>query len=191
MLDCYDALVWAAERAASLGGDPARLGVAGSSSGGNLAAAVALRARDRGGPALGLQVLLYPVLDSGMGTPSYEQYRDGPVITRDAMAGFWRQYVPSDSDRVNPYASPTFAASLTGLPRTFIATAELDPVCDEGRAYAARLRADGVEVTERHYEGQVHGFVALNSGFSDSVDLIRRVGDTIAGVFHDSERESV
>jgi acetyl esterase len=188
MLDCCAALEWAAGQAPSLNGDARRLGVAGSSAGGNLAAAVALRARDEHGPELGLQVLIYPVLDSTMATRSYEDNRDTPVLTRDAMAGYWSQYVPSRSDRANPYASPSFAASLAGLPRTFIATAGVDPLCDEARAYAARLRAEGVEVTERHYEGQVHGFLTINADFSDSIDLTRQVGATIRNTFHDSER---
>ena len=170
MRDCYDALVWAAEHAASLNGDATKLGVAGSryrrQSGSRGGAARARHARSRARPA-GPDLPGARLRD---GDPELREAsrRAGPHARRDGRL-LARQYVPSDADRVNPYASPTFAVSLAGLPRTLIATAEVNRVCDEAREYAARLRAEGVEVTELHYEGQIHGFLSINGDFSDSI----------------------
>jgi acetyl esterase/lipase len=124
-------------------------------------------------------VLLYPVLDSRMGTESYMANKSVPILTPEAMAGYWTQYVPDPAQRTDPYASPASAHSLAGLPRAFVATAEFDPLRDEGCEYAARLRRSGVDVVEVDYPGQVHGFLALDADFVDSRDLVRRVAHTI------------
>ena len=159
--DCYAATRWIAERAGALGVDPARIAVAGDSAGGNLCAVVALLARERGGPALVHQLLLYPVTDYAFDTPSYAENADGYLLTRAMMAWFWNHYLETEADGANPLASPLRAASLAGLPRAHVITAEFDPLCDEGEAYAARLVEAGVPTVATRYDGMIHGFFSM------------------------------
>ncbi|HEX7446136.1 MAG TPA: alpha/beta hydrolase [Pirellulales bacterium] len=157
--DAYAAVCWACEHAEELGAAPNRIAVGGDSAGGNLAAVACLMARDRDRPAIDLQVLLYPIADHDLDTHSYLAYADRYLLTREAMAWFWKHYLVDEADRNNPYVSPLRAADLAGLPRALIITAECDPLCDEGDAYARRLEASGVAVTHACYPGMVHGFV--------------------------------
>lgn len=154
--DAYAATRWVAENAARLGGDETRIAVGGGSAGGNLAAVVALMARDRGGPSLACQVLTVPVTDRDFDTKSYRENGEDYVLTRDEMMWFWDHYLSSDDEADHPYASPLRAPDLSGLPPAFIQTAEYDPLRDEGRAYADRLEAVGVPVKYRCYEGMIH-----------------------------------
>jgi acetyl esterase len=158
--DCYAATAWAAEHASELGGDASRLAVGGASAGGNLAAAVALHARDHGGPAIAYQLLVYPVTDSRMDSASYESNGEGFGLSRQAMEWFWEQYVPAGGavSRDDPRVSPAHASELSGLPRAHVITAEYDPLRDEGEAYAARLEAAGVPVRVDRVPGHLHGF---------------------------------
>ena len=156
--DCYAATCWARENAASLQGDPERFAVVGDSAGGNLAAVVALMARDRRGPAIDLQVLVYPVTDGvTFDTPSYRDNADGYMLTTEAMHWFWDQYADA-AERANPYASPARADDLSDLPAALVLTAEFDPLRDEGEAYAARLEAAGNRVQCERLDGLIHGF---------------------------------
>lgn len=159
--DAYAATAWVAANAAALGLDAGRLGVGGSSSGGNLAAAVTLMARDRGGPALAFQLLVYPVCDADFERVSYRENGEGKVVSREQMQWFWDQYAPAPIDRGNAYLAPLRAPSLVGLPPALILTAEYDPLRDEGETYAQRLRSAGVAATSIRYDGCVHGFIAL------------------------------
>ncbi|MFD2470356.1 flavin-containing monooxygenase [Amycolatopsis silviterrae] len=159
MEDVYAALVWATEHAAEYGGDPARIGVAGDSAGGNLAATVCLAARDRGSPSIAGQVLLYPVIDDDFATESYRRYGEGYYNTETAMRWYWAQYAPDGTD--SPYLVPTRAESLADLPPAVVATAELDPLCTAGDDYARQLRDAGVEVTALRFEGLFHGFLTI------------------------------
>jgi acetyl esterase len=161
--DCFSATTWAAANAERLGIDPARIGVGGDSAGGNLAAVVALMVRDRGGPVLRLQLLVYPVTCGRMDTPSYRDNAEGYLLTRDAMAWFWDHYVPHAADREQPYAAPLRAADLGGLPPALVLTAEYDPLRDEGETYAKRLGEAGVPTTLRRYDGQIHGFFTMGA----------------------------
>lgn len=163
--DAYEATRWVAENIASRQGDASRIGVSGASAGGNLAAAVALRARDEGGPSLVLQYLIYPVIDSMMGSGSYVENADGYALTRDAMRWYWDVYVPNHEHREHPYASPAHASDLAGLPPAYIQTAEFDPLRDEGEAYAAGMSAAGVPVTLKRYDGLIHGFMSNHNEF--------------------------
>jgi acetyl esterase len=176
--DCYAATLWVAENASALGCDPGRVAVAGTSAGANLAAVVPLMARDRGRPAIAFQVLVYPITDGGMDTPSYGENAEGYFLTADAMGGFWKHYINDDPDRVHPYAAPINAADLGGLPPALVITAEHDPLRDEGEAYAARLRAAGVPVTCTRYDGTIHSFVSfaanLDVGNEPSIKSSRR-----------------
>jgi acetyl esterase len=159
--DCYAALRWVADNADALGGDASRLSVGGASAGGNLAAVVSLMARDRGGPALVLQVLDIPVTDLTLSQPSVDENGEGYVLTKKAMTDYTAYYVPDPAGRRDPYASPLFADDLGGLPPAVVLTMEHDPLRDEGEAYAERLRAAGVPVVARRFDGQFHGSVAM------------------------------
>jgi acetyl esterase len=155
--DAYAATLWASRNAAGLGGSQQRLAVAGDSAGGNLAAVVALGARDRGGPAIGFQLLVYPITDAAMDTASYRDKADGYQLTAAGMRWYWGHYL-GGADGASPDASPLRAAFLHGLPPALVITAEHDPLRDEGEAYAARLRAAGVPAAVSRYPGMVHGF---------------------------------
>jgi acetyl esterase len=120
-------------------------------------------ARDRRGPALRYQLLVYPVTCGRMDTPSYRENAEGYLLTHSAMAWFWDHYVPAAKDRDQPYASPLRAARLDGLPPALVLTAEFDPLRDEGEAYAARLREAGVPTTLRRYDGLIHGFFGMGA----------------------------
>ena len=139
--DCYAATRWVAEKGAEIGVDPSRVAIGGDSAGGNLTAVVALMARDRRGPALRHQLLIYPVANHDFATASYEENKQGYLLSREMMRWFWNHYLARPEDGANPYASPLRAASLAGLPPAHVITAEFDPLRDEGEALAARLRA--------------------------------------------------
>ncbi|WP_410586555.1 alpha/beta hydrolase [Amycolatopsis sp. lyj-23] len=180
--DCYAALTWVAAKADELGIDPARLGVAGESAGGGLSAAVALLARDRGGPRLCFQYLGIPELDDRLDTPSMRAYTDTPVWNRPNAVHSWRSYLgaePGGPD-VSPYAAPARAADLAGLPPAFVTTCQFDPLRDEGLAYAQRLAHAGVPVELRLYPGTFHGSSLVETAgvsrrmFADELDALRR-----------------
>ena len=164
--DAYAATCWAAEHAAELGGDAARLVVAGESAGGNLAAVVALMARDRGGPPIAYQVLLYPGTCHGFESPSLAE-NDGIVLGVEDIRWYSRQYLPNEAVAADPYASPLRAPDLSGLPPALVVTAEYDPIRDEGEAYADRLRQAGVPVVSKRYPGLIHTFF-LVAGMVDA-----------------------
>ncbi|MGE3536709.1 MAG: alpha/beta hydrolase [Candidatus Tectimicrobiota bacterium] len=159
--DCYAATQWAASHAAQINGDPERLAVGGDSAGGNLAAAVALRARDQQGPSLAFQLLVYPVTHCDYSTPSYQSYAEGHLLSRASMQWYWDMYLQTPADAQHPYAAPLVAANLAGLPPALVLTAECDPLCDEGAAYAQRLQAAGVPTTYSCYPGMIHGFFGM------------------------------
>jgi acetyl esterase len=183
--DCYAALEWAAAHAAELGGDPDRIGITGDSAGGNLSAAVALMARDRGGPALRCQILVYPAtaLDLDGHMPSRQENAEGYVISAAAVKWCVGHYLAGDGDAMNPYASPLHADDHSGLPPALIVTAEFDPLRDEGEALGAKLEAAGVPVTVSRYDGQVHGFYWMLGEVDRSRDLYREIGDFARSAF--------
>jgi acetyl esterase len=159
--DAYAATKWVFANAAALGADARRVAIGGDSAGGNLAAVVALMARDRGGPPLAFQLLVYPVTDAARDTPSYVDNADGYFLTAKAMAWFWNHYLPRPADGENPYASPLRAADVSGLAPALVITAEFDPLRDEGEAYARRLEKAGVAVRLTRYDGMIHGFFGM------------------------------
>ncbi len=163
--DVWAVTSWIAEHAKEVGGDPARLAVAGDSAGGNLAAVVALRARDAGIP-LRLQVLAYPVTDCNLDTPSYLANAEGYGLDREAMRWYWQHYCPDPARRTEPAASPLRAPDLAGVAPAYVLVCELDPLHDEGLAYARRLEEAGVPVRLRREEGMIHGFLRLPGAVS-------------------------
>jgi acetyl esterase len=156
--DCDAALAWLVAEAERVGADPRRIALAGDSAGGALAASLAIRCRDRGGPSLRAQALLYPVLDDDDGRPSYLRGAD-PFLTRDAMRGFLSAYLPERRMRASPEAIPMRVEDPRGLPPTYILAAELDPLRDEAHAYAAKLAASGVAIKLGEWPGTIHGFL--------------------------------
>ncbi|MBW0089655.1 alpha/beta hydrolase [Pseudonocardia sp. KRD-184] len=158
--DCYAALVDLVERAAELGADPRRVAVMGDSAGGNLSAVVALMARDRSGPAIAFQALLYPATDLTLGSPSIEENAQAPIIGKADVLAFRDHYL-GDQDPRDPYASPLFAPDHAGLPPALVQVAEHDPIRDDGLRYAEALRAAGVPVRATTYVGMPHGYLSF------------------------------
>jgi len=180
--DAWAALKWAAGAAATFGGDPDRLAVAGTSAGGNLAASVALRARDHDGPDVAHQALFYPMTDWDTDRQSYDEHGDGPLLTERDVEWFWANYCRSPVDAANPYAGVLRAPDHGGLPPATVVTAGHDPLRDEGRAYAASLSADGTAVTHEHYPSMAHGFLSL----TDDVDRADDAMGDVAAALRDS-----
>jgi acetyl esterase/lipase len=171
--DCYAALVWTAESATELGIDPTRLAVGGESAGGGLAAAMALLARDRGGPALCFQYLGIPELDDRLDTPSMLAYVDTPLWHRPAAEFSWDSYLGKGvrgTGGVSPYAAPARADDLSGLPPAFVTTCQFDPLRDEGINYAQRLAQANVLTELVLYPGTFHG-----SGFISQAAITQRM----------------
>jgi acetyl esterase len=157
--DCLAATRWVGDNASALNGDPGRIMVAGDSAGGNLAAVTALRIRDEGGPNLCGQMLIYPVTDYYQPhRPSMIENAEGYGLTQAGMIWFWNHYVRSPGDGVHPHAAPIRSTTLAGLPPALVATAEYDPLRDEGEAYAEALSAVGVRVEMKRWPGVNHGF---------------------------------
>ncbi|MCX2970232.1 MULTISPECIES: alpha/beta hydrolase [Streptomyces] len=160
--DCYAAVSWVHDQAAALAADPGRIAVGGESAGGNLAAVVALKARDLGGPGIRLQVLVSPVVGhSGDGRASYADYADGYFLSASAMEWFFTQYPRDARDLADPYLLPLRATDLSGLPRALVLEAEYDVLRDEGEAYARALKDAGVAVELVRFDGLIHGFFGL------------------------------
>jgi acetyl esterase len=174
--DCWAATRWVAANAEELGIDAGRLAVAGDSAGGNLAAAVCLKARDQQGPRIVFQVLVYPALDRNWDTASSIENAEGYGLQRETMRWFWNHYVPNPNDADNPLVAPLRAPELSGLPPAFIATAEFDPLRDDGELYAERLAQAGVPVLLKRYDGMIHGFYWMLG----ALDASRRLHDDIA-----------
>ncbi len=157
--DAYAALLWAVAHADELSVDVDRVLVAGDSAGGNLAAVTCLLARDRGGPAIAGQVLLYPVLDPSCSAPSYAEFGEGWFNTAAAMRWYWDQYLGDAAP--SPVTAPALAEDLSGLPPAIVVIAGNDPLRSEGEAYAERLASAGVPTTARIHAGLFHGFATI------------------------------
>jgi acetyl esterase len=174
--DSFAGLEWVHANAASLGVDPDRLGVHGDSAGANLAAVVALIARDKSGPKLRLQSLVYPVADFRMATDSYAKYATGcGILTAEAMKWFRGHYLRTMDDATDWRASPILAPSVAGVAPAFIIAAECDVLHDEGLAYAERLKAAGVPVEYQRYAGMIHAFFGMMPAVDDAMNAQRAV----------------
>ncbi len=162
--DCYDALLWAAEGAKYWKTDPDRMFIAGDSAGGALAAVTAILARDRKGPQLAGQILLYPITDGRLRTNSMVEYRDSPMLNENMLAFYVKNYAREPKDMLSPMFSPLLAQDLSRLPPALIITAESDPLSDDGKLYADALNAAGSKANALMAKGSFHGFMPYKDG---------------------------
>jgi acetyl esterase len=182
--DCYAATRYVAEHPQEFGADAARLGVAGDSAGGNLAAAVALVARERGAPRLAFQLLIYPGVDlDDSERPSMREYGHDHFLTLEAIDWLNSQYAPTREERRHPHASPIYAPDVSGLPPAFMITAECDPIRDQAEAYAERLRAAGVPVQMKRYDGMIHPFFSLAGMVDGAKEAMRDAATAVRRAF--------
>ncbi len=181
--DSFAATAYVSEHAAEFNIDPARLVVAGDSAGGNLAAAVAIRAAEAGSPAIRSQVLIYPVVEPNFATESYLAHAEGFGLSRKTMMWFWEQYLTDEQDALSYYAVPSRAANLSQLPPAHVIIAEYDVLLSEGESYASRLQAAGVPTTIRRYDGMIHGFMHCGGVFDVAHAAASDLGDHLRKVF--------
>ena len=172
--DCYETLLWVIATSAELSINPEKIGVAGDSAGGNLASAVAIKARDNS-VSLAFQILIYPCNDRNFETDSYRNNSTGYGLSTQAMQWFWDQYLQGDEHDANPYAAPMQATSFKGLAPAIIMTAEYDPLLNDGERYASLLERAGVSVLYKCYEGMIHGFfsnMAVTPTAQEAIDFL-------------------
>jgi len=181
--DCFFATKFVFENHGSLKIDSSRIAVGGDSAGGNLAAVVALMARDAGGPPLACQLLVYPATDQRCEFPSHERNAEGCLLTKDAIGFFRSAYLPDPRDYTDWRASPLLAQSHASLPPAFVVTAGYDPLLDEGRAYAERLADSGVETVYREYPDMVHGFILFGGALDAANAAIAECCERLRGAF--------
>jgi acetyl esterase len=179
--DSFLALNWLVEHATEFGVDPQRIAVAGDSAGANIAAVLCLMARDRGGPRIARQTLIYPITDCDFERKSYRDNGKGYFLSLREMKWFWKQYVQTPDQMTNPYASPLRAASHADLPPAYVVTAEFDPLHDEGVEYAVALQQAGVPTVLREFSGMIHGFVKRWDTFDDARTATRELGADLRG----------
>lgn len=173
--DAYAATCWVAENADAIQADAGRIAIGGDSAGGTQATVVAMMARDRSGPQIALQVLIYPITDYYFETSSYLKNADGYMLTRDLMMWFWKHYLKNDEITDHPYVSPLRAENLGKLPDALVLTAQYDPLCDEGQAYAGRLQEAGGHVKLTRYDGMIHGFFRMTSRLDKARQALNEV----------------
>ena len=178
--DAAFAVRWLRQHAAELEVDPGRLAVGGDSAGGNLAIVAALLLRDAGEPPLRFQLLVYPSTGPQNATPSRLLYSEGLNLTRETMRFFGSNYLRSKDDGRDWRVAPAQAASLRGLPPALVITAECDPLCDDGKEYAERLRAEGVAAEYTCYPGVLHGFFPLGKAYDAGNQAVRQAGRALA-----------
>ena len=168
--DCYAGLLWVARNAERFGIDPTKIGVGGDSAGGNLAAAVALKAAETGDVKLAFQMLVYPGIDMNYETKSYQEHATGFGLDKNGMVGAWNLYVPEDQ-RTNKYAVPGSATTFNNVAPAIIAIAEHDVLRDDGANYAELLEKSGVPVILKEYPGMIHGFLQHGTFVEDAYEL--------------------
>ena len=183
--DAYAAYQWTLKNAATINGDAARVAVGGESAGGNLATVVSMMARDKKEPLPVHQLLVYPVVNNDMETPSYKKYADAKPLNKPIMAWFFKHY---GGDPKNPYALPMKAATLKGLPSATVIAAEIDPLLSEGKSYADRLKKDGVAVTYKHYQGVAHEFFGMGAVVPAAKEAEQYAADALTKAFQKPAR---
>jgi acetyl esterase len=186
VLDCHAAVSWISANAKEIGADPARIAVGGDSAGGNLAAAVSLLVRDRGGADLVGQLLVYPNTDHGADPDagSMADNADPALFNRTSVAWYWSHYLADPADGRDPLASPLRASDHSGLPPALVITAEYDPLRDQGEAYAAKLAEAGVPVVQTRYGGMAHGFFAMAGTLAAGRAALNQAASQLRTWFH-------
>lgn len=181
--DAYAAFIWVSKNISTFNGNPDKIAVAGDSAGGNLAAAVSLMNRDRAGPGLSAQILIYPSTNlSSLATESHRQFEDGYFLTKNYIENFRSMYLPNPNDWKKELASPLLASNLSNLPPALVLTAEFDPLRDEGEAFAEKLKDSGTSAKLLQYKGMIHGFVGMDRLFDKSEQAIEDITDFLREV---------
>jgi acetyl esterase len=183
IVDAYAATRWVMGNAPAFNGDPLRVAVGGESAGGNLATVACLMARDQGVRMPVHQLLVYPVTNFGFDSDSYREHAHAKPLNAAMMRWFWKHYLATEADGEEGYASPLKEKDLSGLPTTTLITAEEDPLRDDGRSYAERLRAAGVPVDYRHYDGVMHEFFGLTGLLDKADDALKHAADDLKRSF--------
>ncbi|SMP59476.1 acetyl esterase [Noviherbaspirillum suwonense] len=181
--DAYAAYTWVVHHAKEINGDPKRIAVGGESAGGNLATVVSMMARDKKEPLPVHQLLVYPVVNNDMNTPSYQRNEQAKPLNKPMMQWFFKHYSAKEEDGSNPYAVPMKAATLKGLPSATIIAAEIDPLLSEGKAYADRLKKDGVKVTYKEYKGVAHEFFGMGAVVPKAKEAEKLAADQLKAAF--------
>ena len=181
--DAYAAYSWVRAHASEFNGDPKRIAVGGESAGGNLATVVSMMARDKKEPLPLHQLLVYPVVNNDMNTPSYQRNEQAKPLNKAMMGWFFKHYSAKEEDGSNPYAVPMKANTLKGLPAATIIAAEIDPLLSEGKAYAARLKKDGVKVTYKEYTGVTHEFFGMGAVVPKAMEAEKLAADQLKKAF--------
>ncbi len=189
--DCYDAVLWAASQATSLGVAPHQLMVMGDSAGGNMAAAVCLMARDQAGPQILRQILLYPSVDGTLSYPSHQRYADAPLLSQADIHFYRDQYMSNPADLQTAYFSPLLAKTLEQLPPAFVLTAEYDPLHDEAKAFAEKLTAAGGDAIYRDYPGMIHAFLMFPNFCSGAVPALEAIAADIKAAIANAPHQPV
>lgn len=185
--DCYATLEWVWQNSEMLNINRKKIGIVGESAGGNIAAGVALKARDSNGPKVSFQILIYPVTDHKFDYSSMIDNAQGYGLTTQAMKWYWKQYITNLHDLENPYCRPMAAKNFTNLPSTYIITAELDPLRDEGIEFSKILKSAGNRVIHRNYPTLIHGFLLMQGFLPEAREAIKDIAEVVTQFLSDPE----
>ncbi|GGB69033.1 alpha/beta hydrolase [Fictibacillus barbaricus] len=187
--ESYAALNWVHENIKDFGGDPERIALVGDSAGGNLATVSCMLSKQRGGPHITYQILIYPTTDLSLRSSSWDRLSEGYFLGKEDMIWFRDQYLSSKEDVEDPRASPLLSDDLSGLPPALVITAEYDPLKDEGEAYAQKMKSFGVDVDSVCYKGMIHTFVSKAKLFEQAQEVIDLMGNMLKRHFQTEEKE--
>ena len=177
--DCYATLEWVWQNSKALNIDREKIGIAGESAGGNIAAGMALKSRDVNGPKIAFQVLIYPATDHKFDYPSMIDNAKGYALSTEGMKWYWKQYTSNPGDLENPYCRPMAAKDFSNLPNTYLITAELDPLRDEGFEYSKKLESAGNQVIYKNYPSLIHGFLLMQGFLPEARQAIQEIADAV------------
>jgi acetyl esterase len=177
--DCYAALEWVWQNSEALNVDRRKIGIAGESAGGNIAAGVALKSRDRNGPKIAFQILIYPVADHKFDYPSMIENAQGYGLSAEATKWYWKQYINHSDDLENPYCRPMAAKDFSNLPSTYLITADLDPLRDEGLELSKKLEIAGNTVVYKNYPSLIHGFLLMQGFLPEAQQAIKEIAEVV------------